>query len=255
MIEERPIMKVAFFPGCMVDMFYPEVGMAAVRVLEHLGCDVVLPDNQVCCGQPFFNSGYSDAAKPMMKNVIDAYQGYETIVSLTGSCAYAIKGEYQHFLENDDEYSRKLAAISSRIYEFTEFIVDVLGMTDVGAHLDGIVTYHKSCHLTRLLGIKEQPLQLIENIHGLSYVEMPEADRCCGFGGTFSVKEPEISSHIVQEKVINALATDADYLCGADQACLMNIKGRLDRMRDRGEITSTMKVVHIAQLLDLGMGK
>lgn len=246
-------MKVAFFPGCIVDMFYPEVGMAAVRVLERLGCEVTLPDNQVCCGQPFFNSGYGDVSKPMMKNIIDAYQGYDTIVSLTGSCAYAIKEEYPHFLENDDEYSRKLAVISSRIYEFTEFIVDVLGVTDVGAHLDGAVTYHKSCHLTRLLGIKEQPLKLIENIHGLTYVEMPEADRCCGFGGTFSIKEPEISSQIVQEKVINALATDADYLCGADQACLMNIKGRLDRMRDRGEITSTMKVLHIAQLLDLGM--
>ncbi len=243
-------MKVAFFPGCMVDMFYPEVGIAAVNVLERLGCEVLLPDDQVCCGQPFTNSGYINEAKPMMKKVIDAYSRYGTIVSLTGSCAWAIKAEYPHFLADDPEYSVKIAQLAPRIYEFTQFIVDVLGVKDVGAHLDGTVTYHKSCHLTRLLGIKDQPLTLLNNVEGLRYIEMPEADRCCGFGGTFSVKEPEVSGHMVQEKLAFALATDADYLCGADQACLMNIKGALDRAREQGVVTSNMQVLHIAQILD-----
>ena len=197
-------MKVAFFPGCMVDMLYPEVGIAAVNVLEKLGCEVELPDDQVCCGQPFSNSGYS----------------------------------------------KKIADLAPRIYEFTQFIVDVLGVTNVGAHLDGTVTYHKSCHLTRMLGVEEQPLTLLKNVEGLSYIEMPEADRCCGFGGTFSVKEPEVSGHMVQEKVAFALATGADYLCGADQACLMNIKGALDRLIEQGAVSSNMKVMHIAQILD-----
>ncbi len=246
-------MKVAFFPGCMVDMFYPEVGIAAVNVLERLGCEVMLPDDHVCCGQPFSNSGYIEEAKPMMKKVIDAYSGYDTIVSLTGSCAWAIKAEYPQFFADDEEYSRKIAELAPRIYEFTQFIVDVLGVTNVGAKLNGTVTYHKSCHLTRMLGIKEQPLKLLQNVEGLKYVEMPEAGRCCGFGGTFSVKEPEVSGHMVQEKVAFALATDADYLCGADQACLMNIKGALDRLIEQGVVSSNMKVLHIAQILDSGL--
>ena len=204
-------MKVAFFPGCMVDMLYPEVGIAAVNVLEKLGCEVELPDDQVCCGQPFSNP---------------------------------------HFFADDAEYSKKIADLAPRIYEFTQFIVDVLGVTNVGAHLDGTVTYHKSCHLTRMLGVEEQPLTLLKNVEGLSYIEMPEADRCCGFGGTFSVKEPEVSGHMVQEKVAFALATGADYLCGADQACLMNIKGALDRLIEQGVVSSNMKVMHIAQILD-----
>lgn len=243
-------MNVAFFPGCMVDMLYPEVGVAAVNVLERLGCTVELPDDQVCCGQPFTNSGYIEQAKPMMRQVIDAYSRYDTIVSLTGSCAWAIKAEYPHFFADDPVYSQRIADLAPRIYEFTQFIVDVLGVTDVGAHLDGTVTYHKSCHLTRMLGVREQPLTLLQNVEGLTYIEMPEADRCCGFGGTFSVKEPEVSGHMVQEKVAFALATDADYLCGADQACLMNIKGALDRLREQGVTSSPMKVLHIAQILD-----
>lgn len=245
-------MKIAFFPGCLVDMFYPEVGMAAVRVLERLGCEIELPHDQVCCGQPLFNSGFGEKAVPMMRQIIDAYSRFDTVVSLSGSCAYAIKQEYPAFLKADPEYKAKLDALSSRIFEFSEFIVDVLGVTDVGARLDGTVTYHKSCHLTRLMGIERQPLALLNGVKGLEYVEMEAADRCCGFGGTFSLKEPAISSAIVQEKVRLALATGADYLCGADQACLMNIKGCLDRMRDAGETDSGMKVVHLAQILDSG---
>lgn len=245
-------MNVAFFPGCLVDMFYPEVGMSAVRVLERLGCKIELPDGQVCCGQPLFNSGYGKESIPIMREIIDAYDRYDTIVSLTGSCAYAIKGEYPHFLKDDPIYSKKIEALAPRIHEFSEFIVDVLGITDVGAHLSGKVTYHKSCHLTRMLGVNTQPLTLLEGVHGLEYVEMKAADRCCGFGGTFSLKEPEISREIVNEKVRLALDTGADYLCGADQACLMNIKGALERMQEKGEVSSSIRVMHLAEILDSG---
>lgn len=243
-------MRTAFFPGCIVDMFYPEVGLAAVNVLERLGCEVELPREQVCCGQPLLNSGYDRESIPMMRHVIDAYYGYDTIVSLTGSCMHSIIADYPPFFEDDRIYSRRLESLSSRIFEFTDYIVNVLGVTDVGAHLDAKVTYHMSCHLNRLLGIHEPPLQLLKAVHGLEYVEMERADRCCGFGGTFSVKEPEISAQIVQEKCQTILASGADIVCGADQACLMNIKGCLTRMRADGQADHDVAVMHIAEILD-----
>ena len=244
-------MRVAFFPGCLTDMFYPQIGLAAVRVLERLGCDVELPDKQVCCGQPLFNSGYGPQSAPIIRNAIDAYEPFDTIVSLTGSCAYALKVEAMPWLADDRVYAEKLARLAPRIHEFTEFIVDVLGVTDVGARLDASVTYHKSCHLTRLLGIERQPIELLRSVEGLRYVELPNADRCCGFGGTFSFKEPRISEQIVREKVADAIASGADILTGADQCCLMNINGCLQRMRERGETDSKLRVMHIAEILDM----
>lgn len=246
-------MKVAFFPGCLVDMFYPEVGMAAVRVLERLGCELVVPDKQVCCGQPLFNSGFGKASVPTIKNTIDAYEGYETVVSLSGSCAYALKAEAGQFLRDDPVYSRKLEELKPRMFEFTEFIVDVLGVTDVGASFPHSVAYHKSCHLTRLMGIERQPLALLDGVKGLVNTPMRAADRCCGFGGTFSFKEPEISGEIVREKVQTAIESGAEYLTGADQCCLMNIKGCLERMVETGETDSKLQVIHIAQILDSRM--
>ena len=245
-------MKIAFFPGCMVDMFYPEVGKSAVRVLERLGCEITLPDEQICCGQPLFNSGFAKESIPMMKNLIDAYEPYDTIVSLTGSCAYAIKKDYQRFLAYDKEYAPKIEALANRIYEFSEFIVDVLGIVNVGAKLEGKATFHKSCHMTRMLNVREQPLALLSEVEGLEYVEMKAANRCCGFGGTFSVKEPEISEQMVLEKAQNVLETGADFLVGADQACLMNIKGYFDRMKAEGCLPHPITVLHLAQVLDSG---
>lgn len=244
------LVKIAFFPGCLVDMFYPEVGMAAVRVLERLGCEIELPDKQVCCGQPLFNSGFGQASKPVIRNVVDAYEHYGTVVSLSGSCAYALKMEAAPLLADDPVYTEKLEHVASHLYEFTQFIVDVLGVTDVGATFDATVTYHKSCHLTRLMGIERQPHALLNGVAGLNLVEMEAAERCCGFGGTFSFKEPEISEQIVREKVLTAAATGAAYLTGADQCCLMNIKGCLARMQERGEIDTDMQVIHLAQILD-----
>lgn len=249
-------MKVAFFPGCMVDMFYPEVGIAAVHVLERLGVDdLELPKEQICCGQGLVNSGYAPETAHVARYVIDAYSNtdYDYIVSLTGSCMNAIVNDYPPLLANDLEYSEKLRKLSERMREFTDFIVNVLGVTDVGAHLDATVTYHASCHLTRLLGIAEPPLQLLQGVHGLKYIEMEHKGRCCGFGGTFSVKQPEISGEIVKEKARTVLDTGAEVLCGADVPCLMNIKGALERMRTDGETDREVKVMHIAQILDAGV--
>ena len=243
-------MKIHLFSQCMVDMFYPKVGIAAVEVLERLGCEIILPKKQACCGQPLINSGYVQASKAAIKNTIKAFEGAEYIVSLSGSCAFAIKEEYPHLLADEPQWAMRAKEMISHIYELSEFIVDVLGVTDVGAKLDKTLTYHKSCHSTRLLGVKEQPMKLIENVHGLKYLEMEQALRCCGFGGTFSVKQPVISEQIVAEKAQAVVDSGADILCGSDQACLMNIAGRLDRMRDNGQLTRDIKVMHIAEVLN-----
>lgn len=246
-------MKIALFPGCLVDMFYPELGAAAVHVLERLGCQIKLPKEQVCCGQGLLNSGYAPETVPIAKYVTDAYDACgdcEAIVSLSGSCMHSIIKDYPVLFAEDPVYLERIESIAPYFHEFTDFIVNTLGVTDVGAHLDAKVTYHKSCHLSRLLGVEEAPLQLLRAVDGVEYVEMEHAERCCGFGGTFSVKEPEISGEIVREKCRTIAATGADIVCGADQPCLMNIGGCLRRMRDTGEIDRDIRVMHIAQILD-----
>lgn len=243
-------MKIHLFTQCMVDMFYPQVGKAAVEVLERLGCEIIVPEKQACCGQPLINSGYVAASKAAMKNTINAFEDAEVIVSLSGSCAFAMKHEYPRLLADEPQWAIRAQKMSEKLYEFTEFIVDYLGVTDVGAVLNQKVTFHKSCHATRLLGVKEAPLQLLEAVHGIQYIEMDHADRCCGFGGTFSVKQPDISEQIVEEKCKTIIDSGADVLVGADQACLMNIAGRLDRMKDLGQLNRDIKVMHIAELLN-----
>lgn len=236
----------------MVDMFYPEVGIAAVNVLERLGCDLELPEKQVCCGQGLINSGYKKEMLPVAKMIIDAYDTpeYDTIVSLTGSCMNAIVNDYPIVFEDEPEYLARTEQLAKRCYEFTDFIVNVLGKTDVGASFHESVTFHKSCHVTRLLGISEPPLQLLQAVEGIDYREMAHADRCCGFGGTFSFKQPEIAGQIVYEKCQTIIDTGANVICGADVPCLMNIKGALGRMRADGRLDRDIRVMHIAQILD-----
>ena len=245
-------MKIAFFPGCMVDMIYPEIGIAAVNVLERLGCDLDMPDDQVCCGQGLINSGYRDDMLPVAKMIIDAYDRpeYDLLVSLTGSCLNAIINDYQIVFEKDPVYLERTKKLAERSYEFTDFIVNYLGKTDLGASFHDTVTYHKSCHVTRLLGIKEPPLKLLEAVEGLQYIEMEHADRCCGFGGTFSFKQPEIAGEVVYEKCQTIIDTGANVLVGADVPCLLNIKGALSRMRSDGRLDRDIRVMHIAQILD-----
>lgn len=236
-------MKVALFATCLVDMFHSNVGKAAVELLERLGCEVTFPESQVCCGQPSFNSGYVSESKDAMKRMIKAFEDAEYVVSLSGSCAYMF-GEYPKIFEGDPIWEGKAKELTEKTYELTQFIVDVLKIEDVGAKLEGTATYHTSCHMTRLLGVKEAPMKLLNNVEGLHVVELPGKHYCCGFGGTFSVKMMEISEQMVDEKVQHVKETNADYLVGADCGCLMNIGGRMDR------VGVPIKVLHIAEVLN-----
>ncbi|MBZ5752155.1 (Fe-S)-binding protein [Metabacillus rhizolycopersici] len=236
-------MKVTLFITCLVDMFQANVGKAAVEVLERLGCEVEFPENQVCCGQPSYNSGYVEETKGAMKKMIDIFQDAEYIVCPSGSCAYMFH-EYQHIFKGDPVWEPKAKALAAKTYELTQFIVDVLKVEDVGATFNGKVSYHTSCHMTRLLGVKEAPMKLLSHVKGLEYMELPGKENCCGFGGTFSVKMGKISEQMVDEKVQCVEETEADYLIGGDAGCLMNIGGRIDR---KGK---PIKVLHIAEVLN-----
>ena len=236
-------MKVTLFATCLVDMFQGNVGKATVELLERLGCEIDFPTTQVCCGQPSYNSGYVEKSKATMKNMITAFEHAEIIVTPSGSCAYMFK-EYPHIFKDDPIWAPKAQALANKTYELTDFIVNVLKVEDVGARLQGTATYHTSCHMTRLLGVQKAPMTLLQHVEGLNYVELPGKDRCCGFGGTFSVKMGNISGQMVDEKVCNVEETEADILIGADAGCLINIGGRI------GRTGKPIKVMHIAEVLN-----
>ncbi|PAQ16002.1 Fe-S oxidoreductase [Bacillaceae bacterium SAOS 7] len=236
-------MKVALFATCLVDMFQTDVGKATVEILERLGCEVEFPERQVCCGQPAFNSGYVEESKGAMKKMIEAFENSEYVVSPSGSCITMFK-EYPHVFKGDAVWEPRAKKLAEKSYEFTQFIVDVLKVEDLGAKLPGKATYHTSCHMTRLLGVKDAPMTLLKNVEGLEFVPLPNAHNCCGFGGTFSVKMGQISEQMVDEKVACAEEVEADYLIGADCGCLMNIGGRMER---KGK---PIRVMHIAEVLN-----
>ncbi|MFC3883343.1 (Fe-S)-binding protein [Bacillus songklensis] len=236
-------MKVSLFVTCLVDMFQSGVGKATVELLERLGCDIDFPETQVCCGQPAYNSGYVKESKEAMKNMIKTFEHSEYVVTPSGSCGTMFK-EYPHIFKGDPVWEPKAQALADKTYELTQFIVDVLKVENVGAKLEGKATYHTSCHMTRLLGVKDAPFKLLKNVEGLDFEMLPNANNCCGFGGTFSVKMGQISEQMVDEKVECAVGTGADYLIGADCGCLMNIGGRMER---KGK---PVRVMHIAEVLN-----
>lgn len=236
-------MNVSLFATCLVDMFQSNVGKSTVELLERLGCNVEFPKGQTCCGQPSYNSGYVKASKETMKNTISVLEHAEYIVCPSGSCAYMIK-EYMHIFEQDPKWNERAKIVADKTYELTDFIVNVLGITDVGASLNGTVTYHPSCHMTRLLKVQDAPITLLKNVKGLEYIELPLKENCCGFGGTFSVKMGKISEQMVDEKVASVQQTTAHYLVGADSGCLMNIGGRMERQN------IPVKTLHIAEILN-----
>lgn len=236
-------MKVTLFATCLVDMFQGNVGKATVELLERLGCEIDFPMNQVCCGQPSYNSGYVEKSKATLKNMISAFEQAEVVVTPSGSCAYMLK-EYPHIFKGDPIWEKKAQQLADKTYELTDFIVNVLKIENVGARLEGKATYHTSCHMTRLLGVKAAPMTLLQHVEGLEYVELPGKERCCGFGGTFSVKMGDISGQMVSEKVCDVEQTEANILIGADAGCLMNIGGRIDR------IGKPIRVMHIAEVLN-----
>jgi L-lactate dehydrogenase complex protein LldE len=236
--------RIQLFVTCLVDNFFPDVGFAVVEILEKVGLEIEFPQAQTCCGQPAFNGGFWDDARAMARYTIDVLsQSDALIVVPSGSCADMIVHHYPEILAGDAAYAAKAQEIARRTYEFTQFLVDVLGITDVQAHAGGCLTYHASCHGLRGLGVKEQPRQLLAHIEGAEFKELPEAEACCGFGGLFAIKMGDISGAILQRKLDNIEATGADTLIGGDVSCLMHIAGGLRR---RG---SQVQVKHMAEVL------
>lgn len=236
-------MKVSLFVTCLVDLFQGDVGKDTVQLLERLGCEVDFPRRQTCCGQPAYNTGYLNESKESMKKMIRAFEKSEIVVTPSGSCGAMFK-EYPEIFAGDPEWEEKAQQLADKTYELTEFIVDVLKIEDVGASLKGRATYHTSCHMTRLLGVKDAPFRLLQHVKGLELVPLKNSHDCCGFGGTFSVKMSEISEEMVEEKARHVEETGAEFLIGADAGCLMNIGGRLSR---KG---SPVQVLHIATVLN-----
>lgn len=237
-------MKVALFVTCLVDQICPQVGMAAVEVLERAGCEVEFDERQTCCGQPAFNTGYRDEAREFAKRWIGIFESSdaEAIVSPSGSCTAMVR-HFSELFADDEAWRARAESIASRTYEFTEFLVDVLKTDDVGASFEGKLTWHEACHALRDLGIREAPRRLLANVDGAEIVEHAGSDECCGFGGTFSVKYAEISAAIADRKTENIEESGAAVVTACDASCLMQIGGRL------GAKGSKVRALHIAEIL------
>ncbi|MDQ0048360.1 L-lactate dehydrogenase complex protein LldE [Paenibacillus polymyxa] len=239
-------MKVSLFITCLSDAIYPKVGEAMARLLSRYGVQLDFPKVQTCCGQPSYNSGYWDETRVAAKTILKAFNDSDFVVSPSGSCTYMIH-HYPELFKDEPEWLDSARRLEQKTYEFTQFMVQVLGVTDVGASFPHTVTYHPSCHGTRLLGVKEEPIKLLGSVKGLQLVPLPFAEDCCGFGGTFAVKMPDISGAMVTEKVDHIRETEAEVLVGLDMACLMNIAGNL-RYREE-----PVRVMHLAELLYEGV--
>jgi L-lactate dehydrogenase complex protein LldE len=238
---------VALFVTCLVDLFRPSIGFAAVKLLEEAGCTVEVPARQVCCGQPAYNSGDRATTRAIARQVIDAFAGYDAVVAPSGSCGGMLSHPYPGLFDDDPAMKTRAEDLAQRSFELVAFLVDVLGVTRVAARYDGIVTYHDSCSGLRELGVKDQPRRLLGSVAGLQLREMGSPEVCCGFGGTFCVKYPEISNAMVGEKSSDIAASGADTLLAGDLGCLMNMAGKLQRQG------STVRVRHVAEVL-AGMG-
>ncbi len=236
--------RVQLFVTCLIDQFHPDTGMAVVKVLNRLGVEIEVPADQTCCGQPAFNGGFADAARDMARKTIDVLSVSDApVVVPSGSCGDMIIHQYTRLLEDDPAYGPKAAALAARTFEFSQFLVDELGVRDVGASARGAVTYHACCHGLRGLGVREQPLDLLAGVRGVEQRPLPECETCCGFGGLFSVKLPEISSAMLARKLENIESTGADTIVVTDVSCAMHMNGGLRRRKSRA------RVVHLADVL------
>ncbi len=236
-------MRVSLFVTCLIDLFYPSVGEDVVRVLRRLGVEVEFPPAQTCCGQPAFNTGYRDDARPLAQHFLRTFEQAETIVAPSGSCAYMVRHEYPALFADDSVWRERAEAIAARTYAFSEFLVDVLGVEDVGATYNGVVTYHDACHLSRGLAVREQPRRLLRAVRGLELVEMERADWCCGFGGTFAVRMAGVSGALLEQKIARIQAAGAPVVVTSDAGCIAHIGGGLSRQR------SPVRMMHLAQIL------
>ena len=235
--------NVTLFLQCLVDGIYPEVGEAMVAIFRKLDVNLTCPTQQTCCGQPAFNSGYHREARVAAKRFIKIFETAEAIVCPSGSCVTMVRHHYPQLFSNDADWLQRAQDVAAKTFELTEYLVGNLGVDDLGAHYNGVITYHDSCHLLRNLRVKEQPRRLLRKISGAEFVEMNDSDRCCGFGGSFSFKYGDISAAMAEDKVNNIIASGADTVVGCDMGCLMNIQGMLSR---KG---ADIKVMHIAEIL------
>jgi L-lactate dehydrogenase complex protein LldE len=236
-------MRVSLFIPCFIDSLYPQVGVAMVQIFERLGLEVEYPEGQTCCGQPPFNSGYWDDARVVAERQMKLFRDAEVVVSASGSCGAMFKVFYPQLFQGTP-HAAAAGELSFKTYEFSEFLVKKLGTIDVGARFDGRVTFHDGCHGLRELGVKESPRQLLRAVKGLELVEMGEAETCCGFGGMFAVKFPQISTAMAEVKCNSILDTSVDYVVSNDSSCLMQIQGWLDRNSPR-----VVKSLHLAEVL------
>ena len=241
MSAARP--RVALFVTCLVDLHRPSVGFAAIRLLEQAGCEVEVPLAQTCCGQPAYNSGDRATAAALGRQVLDAFGGFDYVVVPSGSCGGMIAHHLPGLLGDDPNLRARADALGARTFELVQFLTEVMGVESVAARYDGVATYHDSCSGLRELGIKAQPRALLGTVGGLELVEMAEPEVCCGFGGTFCVKYPEISTRMVSDKAADVVATGADTLLAGDLGCLLNMAGRLSRQGH------AVHVRHVAEVL------
>ncbi len=241
-MPDAPAPRVALLVTCLVDMFRPSVGFAALKLLERAGCRVEVPEAQTCCGQPAWNSGDRKGAQEIAKRVIEAFEGYDFVVVPSGSCGATVAKDYPQMFEPGDPWRARAEELAGRTHEIVSFLTDVMGVTGVDAKLDASVTYHDSCSGLRSLGIKDQPRALLASVEGLELRELDEANVCCGFGGTFCVKYPDISNRMVEEKTKRIADTGADLLLAGDLGCLMNMAGKMSR---EGRPTRARHVVEV----------
>lgn len=229
--------RAALFVTCLADTLYPSVGIATVTVLERLGVSVSFPREQTCCGQMHLNSGYVDEAQRLARRFVDIFSGQPVVVTPSASCAAHVREHFPELLGGDTR------GVPESVVELSQLVVDHLGVTDVGARFDGTAVYHPTCHSLRVLRVGDSPLRLLHEVRGLELVELPDADECCGFGGTFAVKNAAVSSAMLDDKLANIERSGADVVCACDSSCLMHIGGGLRR---RG---SRVRAVHLAEII------
>ncbi len=229
--------RVALFVTCLADTLFPDVGRATVTVLERLGIEVVFPLEQTCCGQMHANSGYPAEAAALAGRFVEVFEGFDAVVTPSGSCAAQVREHFGHLLGGDDR------GVPARTWELSQFLTGVLGIEDVGSGFEGSVAYHPTCHSLRLLRVGDGPRRLLEAVPGLDLVELPDAEECCGFGGTFAVKNADVSTAMLDEKIAALTASGAGTVCACDSSCLMHIGGGLRR---RG---IDVRPLHLAEIL------
>jgi L-lactate dehydrogenase complex protein LldE len=235
--------RVSLFVTCIVDQVYPQVGIAITEVLERLGYQVDFPKAQTCCGQPAFNSGYTDEARKIARHFLDVFRDSETIIVPSGSCTSMISHHFADLFQHDPKLLAEAHALEPRVWEFSRFLLEVAKVEDVGARFDGVVTYHDSCHALRELRIKSGPRKLLAKVRGLTLAEMAAAEECCGFGGTFSIKFPEVSGAMARTKIDSIQKTGASTVVSIDSSCLMQLQGVIDRAG------LPIRTLHLAEVL------